>query len=327
VTFDELAEFIQHKMRMSHVYQPVMLTCLLTNKGHASVTDIARSILQHDESQIEYYVKVVNEMVGRVLRNHEVVRKEGKQYSLSGFESLSDGEIAKLVELCQARLDNYLARRGDRMWQHRMLAEGYISGTLRYEVLRRAKFRCTLCGISADEKAIQSDHIVPRNKGGQDDITNLQALCYSCNSMKRDQDDTDFRGIVDAYKYRETGCLFCALSAERLFLENRLAIAILDQFPVTPLHVLVIPRRHALTYFDLGMPEVNACNLLLEQAKGRIEVEDQAVCGFNVGINAGRAAGQTLPHCHIHLIPRREGDVSEPAGGIRHVIPGKGFYG
>jgi diadenosine tetraphosphate (Ap4A) HIT family hydrolase/5-methylcytosine-specific restriction endonuclease McrA len=326
MTFDELSDFIQKRMRMSHVYQPVMLTCLLMNKGHASDREIAKSILQRDESQIEYYEKVTNEMVGRVLRRHEVVRKEGKNYFLSGFERLTEEEIGRLIELCQHRLDDYLVRRGDRMWQHRRLAEGYISGTLRYEVLKRAKFRCELCGVPADEKALEVDHIVPRNRGGIDDISNLQALCYSCNAMKQDRDDTDFREVARSYEHREGDCVFSNLPPERHVLENRLAIAILDAFPVTASYMLVLPKRHSPSYFDLGRPELNACNLLLEAAKARIEQEDAAVRGFNIGINSGLAAGQTVLHCHIHLIPRREGDVSDPAGGVRHVIPGRGYY-
>src|SRR4051812_5541584 len=91
--------------------------------------------------------------------------------------------------------------------------------------------------------------------------------------------------------------------------------------------MLVIPRRHAATYSELGRPEVDACNLLLEEARGRIERGDPSVVGFNIGVNAGRAAGQTVPHCHIHLIPRRGGDVADPSGGVRHVIPGRGYYG
>jgi ATP adenylyltransferase len=326
MTFDDLADFIENRMRMSHVYQPVMLMRLLTNKGRASVKDIARSILQHDDSQIEYYESVTNKMVGRVLRSHEVVRKEGDRYFLNGFEGLAEDQIAVLVELCQRRLDDYLARRGDRMWLHRKMAEGYISGTLRYEVLKRARFRCELCGISAEDKALQVDHIVPRAKGGADDISNLQALCYTCNAMKRDRDDTDFRKVVESYKHREAGCLFCELPTDRLALENPLAVAIFDKYPVTRGHILVIPRRHAPSYFELGRPEVNACNLLLEEAKARIENEDRSVSGFNIGINAGQSAGQTVFHCHIHLIPRRAGDVTDPAGGVRHLIPGKGYY-
>jgi diadenosine tetraphosphate (Ap4A) HIT family hydrolase/5-methylcytosine-specific restriction endonuclease McrA len=326
MTFDELSAFIQSRMRMSHVYQPVMLIRLLTNGGRACVRDIARSILQHDESQIEYYENVTKSMVGRVLRSHQVVRKEGDEYFLNGFEGLAEDEVEKLIRQCQQRLDDYLARRGDRMWRHRRLAEGYISGSLTYEVLKRAKFCCELCGIPADDRALQVDHIVPRNKGGVDDISNLQALCYSCNARKRDTDDTDFRQVAAAYTHREPGCLFCELPGDRLVLENRLAVAILDEFPVTTRHMLVIPRRHAPTYFELGRPEINACNLLLEVAKARIEKEDPSVNGFNIGMNAGRSAGQTVFHCHIHLIPRRDGDVSDPSGGVRHVIPGKGHY-
>jgi diadenosine tetraphosphate (Ap4A) HIT family hydrolase/5-methylcytosine-specific restriction endonuclease McrA len=327
MTFEELAEFIGRGMKMSHVYQPVMLMRLLSNRGRATARDIARAILQHDESQLEYYEKVTHAMVGRVLRNRRVVTKEGQEYRLSGFEELDDEQIRTLIELCPRRLDDYLRRRGDRMWRHRRLAEGYISGTWRYEVLKRARFRCKLCGIPADEKALQVDHILPRNRGGADDLSNLQALCYTCNAMKRDRDDTDFRAVAASYAHRQAGCVFCELPADRLVLENRLAIAILDRYPVTERHMLVLPRRRAATYFELCRPEVNACNLLLEEARVRIEREDGSVRGFNIGINAGVAAGQTVPHCHIHLIPRRDGDVGDPAGGVRHLIPGKGYYG
>jgi diadenosine tetraphosphate (Ap4A) HIT family hydrolase len=144
--------------------------------------------------------------------------------------------------------------------------------------------------------------------------------------MKQDRDDTDFREVVASYRHREARCSFCELPSERVVLENRLAVAILDKFPVTDGHMLVIPKRHAATYFELGRPEINACNLLLEEAKVAIELNDSVVSGFNIGINAGQSAGQTVLHCHIHLIPRRIGDVSDPAGGVRHVIPDKGYY-
>ena len=91
-------------------------------------------------------------------------------------------------------------------------------------------------------------------------------------------------------------------------------------------HRLVIPKRHAAEYFDLGQPELNAVNQLLTKHKVLIESEDPTVSGFNIGINCGEDAGQTIFHCHIHLIPRRKGDVKEPRGGIRHLIPEKGYY-
>ena len=108
--------------------------------------------------------------------------------------------------------------------------------------------------------------------------------------------------------------------------ENELAYAVRDAFPVTSLHTLVIPKRHVSGYFELGRPERNACHRLLEQEKLAIEGHDASIKGFNVGVNEGETAGQTVFHCHLHLIPRRRGDVEDPTGGVRNVIPDKGRY-
>lgn len=107
---------------------------------------------------------------------------------------------------------------------------------------------------------------------------------------------------------------------------NDLVYAIRDGFPVTPLHTLVIPKRHVGDYFGLTREELQASHELLLQLRAAIFTEDSEVDGFNVGINSGHVAGQTVFHCHIHLIPRRKGDVENPRGGVRHLIPGKGFY-
>jgi diadenosine tetraphosphate (Ap4A) HIT family hydrolase len=121
-------------------------------------------------------------------------------------------------------------------------------------------------------------------------------------------------------------CLFCEIPAERIVARNALAYAIHDGFPVTPLHTLVIPKRHAETYFELTEAEILACNQLLSECRQEILKSDPRVEAFNIGMNAGEVAGQTIFHCHIHLIPRRKGDVENPRGGIRHLIPGKGYY-
>jgi ATP adenylyltransferase len=203
---------------------------------------------------------------------------------------------------------------------------GYISGTLRYEVLKRAKFRCELCGISADEKALEVDHIIPCNMGGSDDITNLQALCYSCNAMKRDRDDADFRRIAASYQNRQAGCLFCEIDGGRVIAENELCYSIRDEYGVTEHHTLIIPKRHISGFFDLYQPEINGIHALLADSKQEIEKLDDRVSGFNVGINSGEDAGQTILHCHIHLIPRRKGDVEDPRGGVRGIIAEKQKY-
>jgi diadenosine tetraphosphate (Ap4A) HIT family hydrolase len=121
-------------------------------------------------------------------------------------------------------------------------------------------------------------------------------------------------------------CLFCTIAPERVIAQNDLAYAIRDGFPVTPLHTLIIPKRHVVDFFGLAEAELLACNELLQAMKSDIEHEDRTVQGFNIGMNAGAVAGQTVFHCHIHLIPRRGGDVENPRGGVRHLIPGKGHY-
>jgi diadenosine tetraphosphate (Ap4A) HIT family hydrolase len=108
--------------------------------------------------------------------------------------------------------------------------------------------------------------------------------------------------------------------------ENELACAFRDAFPVTPGHTLIIPKRHVIDYFTMSREEVLACHELIHQQRTLILEDDASVVAFNIGMNAGEAAGQTVFHAHVHLIPRRTGDVDEPRGGIRHLIPGKGSY-
>jgi diadenosine tetraphosphate (Ap4A) HIT family hydrolase len=193
-------------------------------------------------------------------------------------------------------------------------------------VLKRARHRCELCGAHEDQAALHVDHIVPRAKGGSDDLSNFQALCVTCNTNKRDRDDTDFREVLASYGSREKACLFCSIGAGRIVAENELCYAIRDGFPVTPMHTLVIPKRHVADYFDLYQPELNAIQSMLRAQREQILAADPAVTGFNVGINAGAEAGQTIFHVHVHLIPRRKGDVADPRGGVRGVIPDKQKY-
>ena len=113
-------------------------------------------------------------------------------------------------------------------------------------------------------------------------------------------------------------CPFCTLDSSRILGENDHAVWIRDGFPVSPGHSLVIPKRHVGSFFAIGIEERSAILSLLDQAKSAA-VDEFAPDGFNVGINDGPAAGQTVPHLHVHLIPRYLGDMGDPRGGVRWV--------
>ena len=121
-------------------------------------------------------------------------------------------------------------------------------------------------------------------------------------------------------------CLFCDSKKSGIAQENDLAYASYDSYPVSDHHCLIIPKRHIKDYFDMTNDELIACNDLIKIIKNEILEKDNTVKGFNIGTNAGKIAGQSIMHCHIHLIPRREGDVENPQGGVRSVIPNKQHY-
>ena len=269
-------------------------------------------------------------MVGKVLTSNGVVEpiKEGRKivgYRLTS-DSLTEAQRASLVQLCQDKINDFIKGRGATIWDHRGPDSGYVSGSIRYQVLKRAKYRCELCGAHEGQAALHVDHIIPRSKGGADALSNFQCLCITCNTNKRDTDDTDFRGVVESYNDRSDDCLFCNDCADRVIAENELCFAIRDGFPVTELHTLIIPKRHVADYFDLYQPELNAIHQLITEQRQAILNADSTVLGFNVGVNSGSVAGQTIFHAHIHLMPRREGDVVDPRGGVRGVLPSKQSY-
>ena len=121
-------------------------------------------------------------------------------------------------------------------------------------------------------------------------------------------------------------CLFCNINESEVAHENDLAYASYDSYPVSKDHCLIIPKRHIKDYFEMTKDELIACNDLIQLVKNEIISKDFNVKGFNIGTNAGKIAGQSIMHCHIHLIPRREGDVANPQGGVRSVIPEKQHY-
>ena len=121
-------------------------------------------------------------------------------------------------------------------------------------------------------------------------------------------------------------CLFCNINDRDVIFNNRYAYASFDSYPVSKFHSLIFTKRHVKNFFDLSEDELLACNDLIKKVRNKIIIEDVSVKGFNIGTNAGKVAGQSIFHCHIHVIPRRESDVDNPQGGVRGVIPLKQHY-
>lgn len=144
--------------------------------------------------------------------------------------------------------------------------------------------------------------------------------------LVRFRDEFNLKTRNNKMDREENECLFCNIPRERIIAENEHAYAIRDGFPVTEYHSLVIPKKHVDEYFGLTDEQLLSCHALLHSLKSEIKTSDGQVEGFNIGMNSGAVAGQTVFHCHIHLIPRRKGDVSNPRGGVRHVIPDKANY-
>ncbi len=119
-------------------------------------------------------------------------------------------------------------------------------------------------------------------------------------------------------------CLFCK-DPRGVSLERELAYSAHDSYAVSPGHTLIIPKRHVASFFDLTPEEVNACMALITEEKKLLD-EEFSPDGYNIGVNVGSAAGQSIYHVHIHLIPRYQGDVENPQGGVRHVIPRNAHY-
>jgi diadenosine tetraphosphate (Ap4A) HIT family hydrolase len=122
-----------------------------------------------------------------------------------------------------------------------------------------------------------------------------------------------------------TPCPFCTLAEDRILSSNELAVATPDGFPVSPGHTLIIPKRHVASWFDTTPEEQLAVIALLGQMKSHLDAE-RSPAGYNIGINDGPAAGQTVRHLHLHLIPRYDGDTEDPRGGVRWVFPHRAAY-
>ena len=123
-----------------------------------------------------------------------------------------------------------------------------------------------------------------------------------------------------------SNCIFCNVSPKRIVHEYKHFYVIRDAFPVTPLHSLIITKRHVVSYFQCSKAELEEIPMILDTQRTELKYLDNKITGYNIGMNIGEDADQSIFHCHIHIIPRRKDDTPNPRGGIRGVIPEKQNY-
>jgi hypothetical protein len=278
MNYNELKEFIVERMRLSHIYQPLLIKTLVELGGSATIRQLAITFLQNDESQLLYYEKRLKEMPIKVLSKHNVIRRDGDLVTLE-IQKLTLEQKAEIKKLCEQKMQEFIVSRGLSIWDYRLLDNDPLPDSLRYKVLKEAKGRCALCGATKENTLLDVDHIIPRSRGGKTEYSNLQVLCAKCNRSKGNKDKTDFKKIIS--KEFDVRCLFCRKSkSDEVILENDHAFAVLDGYPVTEGHTLIIPKRHFSGYFEATRIELDAAHDLLQIRQRELREHDHLVTGF-----------------------------------------------
>jgi ATP adenylyltransferase len=188
---DELLEFITTRMRMSHVYQPLLIRSLLDAGGQASLRQVAADFVSEDEAQLRYYEERIKAMPLKVLKNHGVCSYTNGIVSLE-VDKLTFEQRAALRAACEQRMATFLQQRGVGAWNQGALNIEPVGESLRFEILKRDRV-CQLCGAGPKDAVLEVDHIVPRSKGGSNESINLQVLCGRCVRGKSNRDTRDCR--------------------------------------------------------------------------------------------------------------------------------------
>ena len=283
-------------MRMTHIYQPVMIRTLLESRDNtATVDQIAMNFLADDQSQLNYYKKITKRWPHITLKKHRVVSYEKNKYTLSLDERLSSKQRKKLIELCNLRLEEFME---NDPWIRlfREIDSSPINSSMRYDVLARSKGVCVGCGAKSTEALLHVDHIVPRSLGGPTDPHNLQALCQKCNLQKRNRDETDFMRWHKQLQFRKNDCLLC--SQKDTIKSNSLAHAIRPK-DLGAAGALVIPNRHVDAFVDLIPAEKQLCMILVDDIIR--EGKKETGSGFEVSGLDGTHDG----HCRISVVSKK----------------------
>jgi len=204
MTFDELLKFVEEDLRMSHVYQPLLISFLVQSGGAATVRQLAQEFALADEASVLHYEKRIKEMPIPVLAKRGVVSKKLNLVELQ-VSDLTYAQSSRIRAACEKRIADFLESRGVDIWSG-LLEMDPVPSTVRFDVLKRDR-KCVLCGATPEidsDVRLHVDHIVPRSKGGSNEMSNLQVLCSECNLGKSNRDDTAFGESVDDTTHVDT---------------------------------------------------------------------------------------------------------------------------
>ncbi len=288
-----MRQFIRKKMRMTHIYQPLMLKILLkSGDGTATTEQIARSFLNKDNSQLQYYKNIVKRWPHKTLKKHNIVSYKKGTYTILLDRDITERQRQSLVEMCDLRLNEFMDK-DPWITKFRDLDTRSISGSIRYDILSKSKGVCVACGIKSTEALLDIDHIIPISMGGMTEPDNLQALCPKCNRGKRNRDEMDFLRWHKRLEFRNPNCKLCKKSPE--FLANKLAYSI-PKYNDTS--TLVVPNRHVESFMELSHPEKQLCISLVDRVIEKLQHgthhEKFYVSGFD---------GIQQDHCKISIWP------------------------
>ena len=289
-------------MKMTHIYQPIMIKTLLESRDYkAKRRDIAGQFLGMDLSQLNYYEAIVGRWPHQTLESHNVVKysKKHKEYTLL-LDDITEEQKDRLVELCDLRLKEFIDT-DPAIRRYRELDKRSISGSVRYDILKRSKGVCVACGVSSMEALLHVDHIVPINAGGQDHPDNMQALCYKCNTQKRDRDDTDFLLEHKRLQFRKAGCKMCV--KREYGIENSMAYGMLSKNDKPS---MIVPKRHVRSFVELIPAERSLCLALVDRVAQHLKEQDRIVKHVDVAFDVSSPHHHHHHHYSIKLVPTKQ---------------------
>ena len=196
ISFEQLRDFLVSRIKMSHVYQPLLIQTLVDSGNQTTIRQVAMAFAGIDEAQILLYEDRVKKMPLPVLKKHQIKSSDGELISLNTGR-LTYEERAEIKAICEQKISEFIQSRGLNTYGLSILDFNNVPEAIRYDVLVRDGRKCLLCGRTPkDGIRLEVDHILPRSKGGSNSMDNLQTLCAPCNRGKSSRDDTDFREPV-----------------------------------------------------------------------------------------------------------------------------------